>query len=269
MSCFLDVWLERAPFVLEVHPGEMNLQAYRLTERFDALEGLVGFEVEAHRGVHLATSVPASQYHPRMGRFMAAIYDRFMEPMEERCGQAWRHGLLRPLTGRILEIGAGTGRNLEHYGETVSLVLAEPDPHMRKRLERRVAEVRPGTRVEGWSVEALDCPDAAFDVVVSTLVLCSVADVHRALGEIRRVLVAGGTLVFLEHVLSDKPARRRWQRRIEPVWKRVAGNCHLCRETERALESDGFVIEQITRESARGALPIVRSTIRGRATRPA
>jgi hypothetical protein len=74
--------------------------------------------------------------------------------------------------------------------------------------------------------------------------------------------------VFIEHVAAEESGRLAWQRRVEPVWKLVAGNCHLCRETARAIESAGFRFERITRESARKALPIVRPTIRGTAIAP-
>jgi ubiquinone/menaquinone biosynthesis C-methylase UbiE len=200
---------------------------------------------------------------------MAAIYDWFMRDMEEACGRAWRAELLSDLRGDVLEIGAGTGRNLDHYCALRRLVLAEPDPHMRKRLVQRtaVSSVASTLDVVPWTAEALDCPDASFDAVVSTLVLCSVESPSRALAEMRRVLRPGGKLVFLEHVASDDPRRRAWQRRLEPLWRPIAGNCHLCRETERAIEDAGLRIDRITRESARKALPIVRATIRGVAVR--
>lgn len=200
---------------------------------------------------------------------MAAIYDWFMRDLEEACGRAWRAELLADVRGDVLEVGAGTGRNLEHYDGLSRLVLAEPDPHMRRKLEAALADARsrPVAEIVAWPAESLDAPDASFDAVVVTLVLCSVRDPARALAEIRRVLRPGGRLVFLEHVASPDPARRAWQRRLEPAWKLVAGNCHLCRETERAIEDAGFAVDRITRESARKALPIVRPTIRGVAAR--
>jgi ubiquinone/menaquinone biosynthesis C-methylase UbiE len=204
-----------------------------------------------------------------MSWFMAAIYDRFMESMERACGHAWRGALLTDLRGDVLEIGAGTGRNLDHYVDVSRLVLTEPDPHMRRRLAEAARGARTASAIEivPWDAERLACDAASFDTVVCTLVLCSVREPARSLAEIRRVLRPNGKLVFLEHVAATKASRLAWQRRTEPVWKRIAGNCHLCRDTERSIAEAGFELEQIERESARKALPIVRPTIRGVARR--
>jgi len=205
-----------------------------------------------------------------MSWFMATIYDRFMRDMERACGDAWRKELVADLRGDVLEIGAGTGRNLEHYRDLERLVLAEPDPHMRRRLAEKAAQTSIARSVElvSWSAERIECEPRSFDAVVCTLVLCSVRDVKRSLDEIRRVLRPEGKLVFLEHVAATEPSRLAWQRRTEPLWKLVAGNCHLCRETAASIEAAGFRFDRITRESARKALPIVRPTIRGVAIAP-
>jgi len=202
---------------------------------------------------------------------MAAIYDRFMRGMEDACGAAWRAEILSDIAGDVLEIGGGTGANLAHYPSSVGrLVITEPDRHMAARLRRKLAASALAGRAEVVErpVEALDLPPASFDVAVSTLVLCSVADPAAVLRSLRTWLRPGGRLVFLEHVASDDPDRLAWQRRIEPIWKHVAGNCHLCRRTEASIEAAGFGIESIRRESARKAMPIVRPTIRGVARKP-
>jgi len=206
-----------------------------------------------------------------MGRLSAAIYDRFLQTSEVACLHQWRAELLADLAGQVLEVGAGTGLNLPHYPRTLSrLVLSEPDPHMRRKLAEKVrAERWDQGEVQDGSLEALPHPAATFDAVVGTLVLCSVPRLDHALGEIYRVLRPGGRFVFLEHVAAEnRPRRLRWQRRIEPVWKRLAGNCHLTRRTADAILATGFVIVEIKRESMRKAVPIVRPTIRGVAVKP-
>jgi ubiquinone/menaquinone biosynthesis C-methylase UbiE len=201
-----------------------------------------------------------------MSWLMAALYDRFMRQSEAACLDRWRAELLRDLSGNVLEIGAGTGATLAHYPRAVTrLVLCEPDRHMRRRLELRSAALRPGrTEVADCSIDALPMPAESFDAVVSSLVLCSVPDQRAALAEVHRVLKPGGRLVFLEHVAADgNPRRLKWQRRVEPVWKHLMGNCHLTRRTEAAIAAAGFRIERIERESIRKAMPLVRPSVRG------
>lgn len=200
-----------------------------------------------------------------MSWLMAAVYDRFMKVSEEACLGKWRAELLADLSGEVLEVGAGTGSTLSLYPKAVTrLVLAEPDPHMRRRLREKPRPA--GVEVSDASLEKLPFDDRSFDAVVCSLVLCSVRDQTAALAEIARVLRPGGRLVFLEHVAADgKPDRLKWQGRIEPVWKHLMGNCHLTRRTEAAIAAAGFEFERIERESIRKALPIVRPSIRGSA----
>lgn len=207
-----------------------------------------------------------------MGRITAAIYDRLMRRTEAACLGQWRADLLCGLAGHVLEVGAGTGASLPHYPRSVSrLVLSEPDPHMARELRRKAATLDwERAEIVDASLEALPYPAAEFDAVVGALVLCSVPRLDRALAEIHRVLRPGGRFVFLEHVAAeDRPRRLRWQRRVEPVWKRVAGNCHLTRRTADAIAAAGFEFHELTRESMRKAWPLVRPTIRGVALKPA
>jgi ubiquinone/menaquinone biosynthesis C-methylase UbiE len=198
-----------------------------------------------------------------MSWLMAAVYDRFMKTSEEACLGKWRAELLADLSGEVLEVGAGTGSTLSLYPKAVTrLVMAEPDPHMRRRLREKPRPA--GVEVSDASLEKLPFDDRSFDAVVCSLVLCSVRDQKAALAEIARVLRPGGRLVFLEHVAADgRPDRLKWQGRIEPVWKHLMGNCHLTRRTEAAIVAAGLRIERIERESIRKALPIVRPSIRG------
>jgi ubiquinone/menaquinone biosynthesis C-methylase UbiE len=204
-----------------------------------------------------------------MLKVAAALYDRLMAGVEEAGLTTWRAELLSPLHGSVLEIGAGTGRNVSLYPATVTtLVLAEPDRHMRAQLQKVAGALNHEVTVVDAPAERLPFDDACFDAVVSTLVLCSVADQHGALAEIHRVLRPGGALVFIEHVAAeDRPRRLRWQRRIEPCWRVLAGNCHLTRHTEEAIDAADLRVTEIERASMRKAPPVVRPTIRGRAIR--
>ena len=206
-----------------------------------------------------------------MSWLMAAVYDRFMRGSEEACLAQWRAELLRDLSGAVLEVGAGTGVTLPHYPKSIKrLVLSEPDAHMRRKLKRKVdASALRNIEISNASLDSLPFKAGEFDAVVCSLVLCSVPDQPAALAAIARVLKPGGRLLFLEHVAADgRPGRLKWQRRIEPVWKHLMGNCHLTRRTEAAIAAAGFKIERIQRESIRKALPIVRPSIRGLARKP-
>jgi SAM-dependent methyltransferase len=194
--------------------------------------------------------------------WFAALYDPILAGAEAAFLRAWRAEVAGSVRGRVLEIGAGTGLNLPHYPEGVDLVLTEPSPDMRERLASRagVREILP------HFAEELPFPDAAFDVVVSTLVLCSVRDLDGAVAQIRRVLRPGGELRFIEHVGSHG-ALGAAQRALDPLWCRVAGGCHLCRHTPDAIARGGFEITSM--ESARpwSVPPFLHPWVRGTAVR--
>ncbi|MPZ72301.1 MAG: methyltransferase domain-containing protein [Nitriliruptorales bacterium] len=170
----------------------------------------------------------------------ARFYDSVTAPMERRGLAERRVRLLEGLEGDVLEIGAGTGANLEAYPEAVtSLTLTEPSAPMAQRLRTHVAAERPDTTVVKAAAEDLPFADASFDGVVSTLVLCSVDDPGVAVSEIRRVLRPAGRLAVLEHVVSSGRGRIL-QRAWEPAQKVIGRNCHMTRDTRRFLEIAGF-----------------------------
>jgi ubiquinone/menaquinone biosynthesis C-methylase UbiE len=197
---------------------------------------------------------------------MAKFYDASMKNTEARCLGAWRRELMASLEGDIIEVGAGTGVNLDFYDSAKThLTLTEPEDHMRRILEQRARE-RQRHRIDVRDAGSEDLPfeDGRFDAVVSTLVLCSVKEVKLSLAEVRRVLRPGGRFVFLEHVAAeDNPGRLKWQQRLEPLWIHLGGNCHLTRRTLSSITDAGFEIERLSQGEMLPAPAVVRPTIRG------
>ena len=144
--------------------------------------------------------------------------------------------------GRVLEIGIGTGLNLEHYDKERIEKLVGLDPGVEMHRRARERSLRAGLDVElvGLSAERIPYEDGSFDTVVITFALCTIADPRAALGEMRRVLRPGGRLIFCEHGLAPDASVRRWQGRLTPLWARLAGGCHLDRDIPRLLSEAGF-----------------------------
>ncbi len=176
-----------------------------------------------------------------------------------------RRRLLEGARGAVLEIGGGTGANLSHYRNVDRVIVAEPDPFMRKRLGQKLEDTRVPVEVSAAGAEALPFPDGSFDTVVSTLVLCTVPDQASALDEVRRVLRPGGRLLFIEHVRATG-SMARWQDRIEPLWGRLLGGCHPNRDTVAAIEEAGFEIETFERFYPPAPLSGLTPHVQGSAT---
>jgi ubiquinone/menaquinone biosynthesis C-methylase UbiE len=161
--------------------------------------------------------------------------------------------------GRVIEIGCGTGLNFLHYdwANVEALEATEPDPFMFRRAEVRMAALEPEQRAKvslhDAPAEALPFPDASFDAAVATLVFCTVSDLDRALGEVRRLLRPGGQLRLVEHVKATG-ATARVQRVVQPVYGRISGGCQLSRETEAAVRRSGFELEITQRTKMGGPL---------------
>jgi ubiquinone/menaquinone biosynthesis C-methylase UbiE len=180
--------------------------------------------------------------------------------------RAARKALLEQATGRVVEVGAGTGLNLPHYPrEARELILVEPEPAMRRRLERRVRRSERRALVVDASAEQLPFADGSVDTVVSTLVLCTVEHPDRALAEIARVLRPGGQLLFIEHVRAESPALAWWQDRLMGPWRRFACGCRCNRATVELMRACGFDVDA-GRGSWRAMPPIVRPLMSGQAT---
>jgi ubiquinone/menaquinone biosynthesis C-methylase UbiE len=199
-------------------------------------------------------------------RLFAALYDRVSKGSEAAGLRAERRELLATAEGATLEIGAGTGLNLEHYPDAVKrLVLAEPDEHMRRRLHRRAEGVSPEAEIVAAGVEDLPFPDATFDTVVLTFVLCSVPEQEAALSEVARVLKPSGRLLFLEHVRSADENVAKWQDRITPLYNLVG--CNPNRDTLSAIEASALEVETVKHGEVPKAPKVERPLIVGVARR--
>jgi len=199
-------------------------------------------------------------------KIFAAGYDRFLAPTEKAGLAAFRERLLGTARGRVLEIGGGTGANLPYYGGGVAeLVIAEPAKAMARRLERKLPGYRIPTRVLHARAEQLPLEKESFDYVVSTLVLCTVADPHEALSEVRRVLKSKGRLLFIEHVRSDDPKLAGWQDRLRRPWAWFGCGCQCNRRTVDHIRAAGFSLAELRRDKLAKALPLVQPVIVGAA----
>jgi ubiquinone/menaquinone biosynthesis C-methylase UbiE len=208
-------------------------------------------------------------YDATWGRMFAAVYDRAFEATEEAGLRQMRRDLLAGAQGRVVELGAGTGANLDLYPDGVEEVVAvEPDPHMAKRLRAALSESTRSASVSEAPAEHLPFEDSSFDTAVSTLVFCTVPDPAAALAEVARVLKPGGSLLFLEHVRAEDPGLARWQDRLEKPWRFLGDGCHCNRDTVATIESSQLRLGEVRRDRLPKAPPIVRPLVSGRAIRP-
>jgi ubiquinone/menaquinone biosynthesis C-methylase UbiE len=186
--------------------------------------------------------------HPRFAR----SFERVSGEMETRGVAEHRERLLAGLSGRVLEVGAGNGLNFRHYPKTVTEVVAvEPEPYLLDRARENAARAPVVVTVVDGVAEALPVESGTFDAAVASHVLCSVGDQQLALAELRRALRVGGELRFYEHVRSQHPRAAFGQRLLDRVWPRLAGGCHLCRDTVAAIVEAGFALEGVERFSFR------------------
>ena len=200
----------------------------------------------------------------------ASMYDRVLSASEEAGLAQRRSELLGLASGRVLELGAGTGLNLNHYPESVeSLVLSEPDPNMMRRLRTKVAAAPNEMFIEFSQADAGDLPfpDASFDTVVATLVLCTVPDPERTVAEAHRVLKPGGSLLFMEHVKGTGSVAWR-QRIVARPWAAVACGCRCDRPTHDTLARSQLQVSELDHGRMPKAAKFLSPLIQGRAVRP-
>lgn len=182
---------------------------------------------------------------------MSNFYDNHILPqvIDFACGlptfEQGRKQLLPQASGRVLEIGMGTGRNLPYYRREQLKCLCGIDPGMHPKAQRRAKRAGIEVTAMPLSAERIPVDDHSFDCVVSTFTLCTIPDAAMALKEVHRVLAPGGRLLFLEHGAAPDANVRRWQDRITPIWKICAGGCHLNRHMPSLIESAGFKVDHI------------------------
>jgi ubiquinone/menaquinone biosynthesis C-methylase UbiE len=194
----------------------------------------------------------------------AAFFDRMSRTVERKGMGDLRRNLLANATGRVVEIGAGTGLNFSHYPPVVTEVVAtEPDPSMLRRAREAATRAPVPVRLERAGAEHLPVDDGFADTVVATLVFCTIPDPPAALAEIRRVLAPGGRVLFLEHVRAENPRLARWQDRLQPLWSRFGGGCHPNRDTIAAIEQAGFRFDEMQRFSFRPNIVLDKPHARG------
>jgi len=192
-----------------------------------------------------------------------------MDRIDRAGAREHRRRLVGEAGGEVLEIGAGTGKNFSLYRAAEQVVALDPDPAMRDRALDAALEARVPVEVVEGDGMALPFPDASFDAVVFSLVLCTVADLGRALAEARRVLRPGGTLRFYEHVRAADPHLARWQDRLERPWGWIGRGCHPNRDTAAAVAVAGFGVLSLEEFDFPAMPRIVRPHVIGIAKRPA
>lgn len=195
-------------------------------------------------------------------RLMAALYDRMMAPTERAGLSDRRRRLLASATGRVLELGAGTGVNLGFYMSAEVLTVVEPDRAMRAKLLAKLPRAPVPVDIRDGTIFDCRFDSALFDTVVMTLVLCTVDDPAATLVEVRRVLKPGGRLLFLEHV-AGTGMTKRVQQLVEPLWRRAAGGCRPDRDTVGAIRAAGFTIDDLERFRMPKAPLFVRPAVQG------
>jgi ubiquinone/menaquinone biosynthesis C-methylase UbiE len=184
-----------------------------------------------------------------MGFYSRVIFPRLCDwMMSDRRMAALRGETLARVGGEILEIGFGTGLNLPHYPEPVRRIAAvDPNAGMGKLARKRIDESRIRVDQHVLSGEELPFDHGSFDCVVSTWTLCSIADADRAVREVHRVLRPGGCFLFLEHGLSEDPGVRAWQRRLNPIQRRLGDGCRLDLDVEAIVRGQPFADVRIER----------------------
>jgi len=189
------------------------------------------------------------------GWLFPRLLDRVMRqeqlvPFRQRIGNA--------ASGRVLDVGIGSGVNLPFYGEPAERVVGvDPSPELLHFAEERAGKTATSVELLRGSAESLPIEDKSIDTAVLTFTLCTVDDAATTLAEIRRVLRPGGRLLFAEHGRAPERGVARWQDRLTPIWRRLAGGCRLNRKPDNLIRSAGFAIDKLDTGYLTGPRPMV------------
>jgi SAM-dependent methyltransferase len=204
-----------------------------------------------------------SPSHP----LFAAVYDPVTKHVEEALLQEHREYLARDLNGAVLDLGAGTGamfpyfKTATEHDQSLALHAIEPDPHMRRRAVQKTNDLALEITVRSEGAQSLPYADDSFEIVVASLVFCTIPDVEAALDEVARVLKPGGEFRFLEHVHADG-----WlahiQDAVNPIWRLSAAGCHLNRDTAATFRNDDR-FEVVELNELKIGVPPVKPFVRG------
>jgi SAM-dependent methyltransferase len=181
-----------------------------------------------------------------------SFYQRHVVPrlvhmaMRQEMLVPFRRRVIGAAEGRVLEIGMGSGLNLPMYGPSVCAVIGlEPSPELLLMARGRAALAPVPVELLEASAETMPLDSGSVDTVVTTWTLCTIPDAPRALAEMRRVLKPGGALLFVEHGRAPEPGVARWQDRLDPLWRRLAGGCHLNRQIDALIAGGGFRLDAL------------------------
>ncbi len=200
------------------------------------------------------------------------FYDKHILPHLINCAcglpamMGQRAKLIPMAKGRVLELGIGTGLNLSFYdAQKVSAIIGvDPATEMHKKANQRAAEINIPVETVALELEQIAAEDNSFDTAVTTFTLCTIPDAVAALQEVRRVLKPDGELLFCEHGLSPDASVHAWQQRLQPIWKPLAGGCHLDRDIPTIIADGGFRIVEMEKRYLKGPKPMTY-VYRGRA----
>ena len=192
------------------------------------------------------------------------LYERYVLPrmIDFACGMGavmkTRAQVVPLAEGKVLEIGIGTGLNLSFYdpAKVSEIVGVDPAVDMSPLARERAAQITIPVKTIALELGQIQAEDASFDSIVCTFTLCTIPDASAALREMRRVLKPGGKLLFSEHGLAPDAPVVRWQNRITPLWKPLAGGCHLNRDIAALITAGGFNIGDIQSSYLKGPKPM-------------